>query len=330
MSCHRTYKAVTLLLLSVVKGSLGAADWGFQANPCPLGGSGQTVSLSSRVAGVCNNAAAVQAIIFELGQTGTLIVDKTCTLSAGLRLPSRFTLKGLGLGSGGVLAFTHDGIGISLCQEAPRGYVTIAELDLYGPNAPGLSTAPHSIGIAIANQNIVTISGVRVSDFYTGIKGTASYSVFIERSNISNNRDDNINIGYDSNGWRIRDGLVSQAGAWGINVLGPGDASPIGIANSSNDLLVDGVRMESNYRGAIRTDAYATRIINSRFESNGLGSFAVPHRGILIDSDAANARILTNYFSSDCIQIASATTQRGFNIPAELNTAQCQAPGLGR
>ena len=211
-----------------------------------------------------------------------------------------------------------------MCQEPPRGYVTIADLDLYGPNAPAAITAPHSVGIVVANQNIVYITNVRVSDFHTGVSGVGSYSVFIYGSNISNNRGNNILVGYNSNGWRIRDGLVSQAGEWGINVLGPGDSAPVGSANASNDLLIDGVRMESNALGAVRTDAYGTRILNSRFEWNGVGNRVMPHRSILVDRDAAEVRILTNVFSSDCIQVENGTTQRAFNIPDDRNTAQCR------
>lgn len=306
------------------------AQFGIQGNPCPIGGSGATVNLSSRVPGLCTSATTLQDLIFELGPTGTLIVDKSCTISAGLRLPPRFTLKGKGIGAGGQIKFLNDGIGLSMCQEAPSGYVTIEGIDLYGPSAPGQSNAPHSTGIAIANQNIVYLTNVRVSDFQTGVSGVGSYSVFINGCNISNNRGDNLVIGYNSNGWRIRDGLVSQAGGWGINVLGPGDAAPIGLIDSSNDLLIDGVRMESNFRGAVRTNAYGTRITNSRFEYNGLGSFSLPHRGLLVETQAQDARILTNIFSSDCIQILSPSTQRAFNIPDDRNTSQCASLGLGR
>jgi hypothetical protein len=304
------------------------AELGFAGPPCPAGKPGpRIVTLSAVMPGVCNDAVLLQNIIYDLGQTGTLIVDKSCVLSAGLRLPSRFTLKGTGLGSAGVLAFTHDGIALSACQEQPRGYISVSDIDLYGPYAKGL-TAPHSTGIALANMNIVNVARVRVSDFHTGLSGVSSYSVFIEGSNISNNRGDNIKMGYDSNAWRIRDGLVSQAGGWGINVLGPGDAAPLGIINSSNDLLIDGVRMESNFRGAVRTNAYGTRIMNSRFEGNGLGSFGLPHRGILVDTHGEHARILTNMMSSDCIRIQNATAQRAFNIPAQVDVEQCQGLGL--
>ena len=267
MNQHRIIPALVSLFAA---GIAPAADLvGFADLPCPAGKPGpRVVYLSSVMPGACDDAAQLQSIIFGLGQTGTLIVDKACTLSAGLRLPSRFTLRGTGLGSAGVISFTHDAIALSGCQEQPRGYITIADLDLYGPYTGGV-IAPASTGIALANLNIVRIANVRLSDFHTGVSGTSSYSVFIEGSNISNNRGDNIRVGYDCNGWRIRDGIVSQAGGWGINVLGPGDATPIGPANGSNDLLIDGVRMESNFRGAVRTNTFGTRIINNRFERNG-------------------------------------------------------------
>ncbi len=325
----RSTPAAWILLCAAGSNTL-SAQFGIQGNPCPISGSGATVSLSSRVPGLCTSAATLQDLIFELGPTGTLIVDKSCAINAGIRLPPRFTLRGKGIGAGGQITFLNDGIGLSMCQEPPSGYVTIEGLDLYGPSAPGQSNAPHSTGIAIANQNIVYLTNVRVSDFQTGVSGVGSYSVFINSCNLSNNRGDNLVVGYNSNGWRIRDGLISQAGGWGINVLGPGDAAPIGVIDTSNDLLIDGVRMESNFRGAVRTNAYGTRVTNSRFESNGLGNFSTPYRGLLVEAQAQDARVLTNIFSSDCIQVLNATAQRAFNIPGDRNTAQCAALGLGR
>jgi hypothetical protein len=162
------------------------AELGFQANPCPAGGTGQIVYLSSRIRGGCTDARSIQSIIFELGQTGTLIVD------------------------------------------------------------------------------------------------------------------------------------------WGVHVLGPGDAAPIGGISNSNDLRIDGACLESSYQGAVRTDAYDTRIVNSRFESNGRGSLTMPNRGILVAGDAQETRILTNVFSNDCIRIENAATERSFNIPDNRNTAQCR------
>ena len=315
-----------LWLMSLLPGlfvcqSAMALELGLAGPGCPSGGLGpREVRLSDEIPGLCNDTKTVQDIIFQLGQTGTLIVDKTCTLSAGLRLPSRFTLKGTGIGSAGILAFSHDGIGISVCPEQPRSYVTIADLDIYGPySAGGKISAPHSKGIALANQNIIYLTNIRVSNFYTGVVGTNSYSVFINGSNISNNVNDNIQIGYASNGWRIRDGLVSQAGNWGINVLGPGDAAPVNAGDpvlwdTSNDLLIDGVRLESNGMGGIRTNAIGTRITNTRLEFNGHGSGAPDHQGIRVERSANNTRILTNVFSGNCLNNLGLNTEQAFNI----------------
>lgn len=291
------------------------AGLGLTGPPCPAG-TGSTVRLSEALGGACT-AAALQAAIFTAGQGGTVLVDTFCELDAGLRLPSRFTLKGDGLGSNSILHFTHDGIGLSMCQESPRGYVTIQDLDLYGPclfdpDHPDAACAlPHATGIAIANQNIVKIAGVRVSNFQTGIVGSQSYSVFIYGSNVSDNRGDNISIGNVANGWRIRDGLVSQAGRYGINAFG------------HNDLLIDGVRLESNRHGAIRVAAEATRIINNRFEFNGQDA---GFRAIVVEPQAVDTRILTNYFSGNCIEIApgNASTARAFNMPASHDNALCR------
>ncbi len=310
----------TLKLLSCFFTFQSAYALDFAPPTCPTGGSGPRIAyLSDELPGACNNASQVQDIIFQLGQTGTLVIDKSCELNAGLRLPSRFTLKGTSIGSAGILAFNHDGIALSVCQEQPRGYVSISDLDLFGPYRVNETvSAPHSKGIALANQNIVYLTNIRVSDFYTGLVGTNSYSVFVDGSNISNNVNDNIQVGYASNGWRIRNGLVSQAGNWGINVMGPGDAKPINLGkevwDTSNDLLIDGVRMESNGTGGVRNNAYGTRITNTRLEFNGHGSDASHYHGILVDTGAKQTRVLTNYFSGNCIENLGINTEQSFNI----------------
>lgn len=333
-------------LRSWVRGFVGTllaciSGWSFAAPVAELGtscpaGQGGVAYLSQHVQadanGVCD-ARQVQDVIFQLGQTGTLIVDMTCKLSTGLRLPARFSLRGLGIGVGGILAFTHDGIALSGCPESPHGYISIADLELYGPSPAGAGVnAPHATGIALSNQHIVYITNVRVSDFETGISGRNSFSVFIDGSNISSNRGDNIRIGYNANGWRIRDGIVSQAGDWGINILGPSDDTPLKVVEngktvtirSSNDLLIDGVRMESNKRGAVRTNAYGTRVTNTRMEGNGMANPALPRVALLVDTRGEDARILTNLLSGNCIEDRGTSTQRAFNIPASFDTEECQ------
>ncbi|MDR4515614.1 right-handed parallel beta-helix repeat-containing protein [Nitrosomonas sp.] len=222
----------------------------------------------------------------------------------------------------------NDGARLYDCPKAPHGYITISDLDLYGSNpaaaADSVIVAPNAVGIDLFNQHIVYINNVRVSDFVTGIHGRQSYSVYITGSNISDNRGDNIRVDYDANSWRIRDSIISQAGGWGINVYGPGDATPLGKINSSNDLLLDGLRLERNQRGAVRFIAYGSRLINSRLEGNGKLSFSYPYRAILVDKHATETRILTNYFSGNCVQDHGIGTIRDFNIPSSYNTAECR------
>lgn len=327
---HLAVRILTWLFLTSTSGAImssPAADLPL-GQGCPVVGSGGIAYLSQYVAadktGFCD-AAQVQNVIFQLGQTGTLVVDMSCTLKAGLRLPSRFVLKGLGLGVAGQLTFLHDGIALSGCPESPHGYITISDLDIYGPNAPGTKIiAPHAVGIALNNQHIVFLDKLRVSNFMTGISGRQSYSVFINHSNVSDNSGDNIRIDYDANSWCIRDSLVSRAGAWGINILGPGDANPLGSINSSNDLLIDGLRMEYNASGAVRVNNYGTRMVNSRLELNGRESISYPYRALFVDAQADQTRILTNYFSGNCIHDNGIATIRAFNIPSSSDTEECQ------
>lgn len=314
----------------------GPAAAGDFTTACPLGGTLPRIVRLSEVlvdgAGnpkECNNQLELQNIIFGVGRFGRLILDKTCTLNAGIRLPNPFTLSGVNIEGAGTLAFTHDGIGVSVCQEGARTSVTIEDVAIYGPapaSQPG--AAPNSIGVALANLNMIHLNRVRISNFHVGLEGFSSFSVFIDDSNISDNRLDNIIVGYNSNGWRIRDGLSSQAGRYGINVLGPGDDDPIinadgagHDADGSNDLLIDGVRMESNRRAAIRTAAHSTRIVNNRFEGNGKAVLTGYRPAVVVTNKAVEARVLTNLGWSnkvDCLDIDSSTTQSAFNMPGNI------------
>ncbi len=306
---------------------------GFAELPCPAGGVlPRIVRLSEVMPGACDDPLELQDVIFDIGPYGKLIVDKQCTLDAGIRLPNPFTLAGVNGAGAGTLVFSHDGIGISVCQSLPRQNVTIEDLAIYGPYAYETEdnpvTATHSVGIALANLNIVNLNRVRVTDFYVGIKGTSSFSVDINDSNVSVSRQDNIVIGYNSNGWRIRDGLSSQAARYGINVLGPGDAKPIedvdGAGNdavTSNDLLIDGVRMESNGHAAIRSAAHSTRIINNRFEGNGAAAGQAFQPAVHLTGAAQVGRVLTNLFggtSADCLWNQAVGTQQALNMPASI------------
>ena len=309
---------------------VGATDIGIS---CPPGGGGpRIVRLSDVMPGACNDQLALQNIIFDIGAYGKLIIDKPCELDAGIRLPNPFTLSGLNDAGAGQIVFSNDGIGISVCQELPRQNVTIEDLAIFGPYAYETKTNPvtatHSIGIALANLNIVHLNRVRVTDFYVGLKGTSSFSVDINDSNISVSRQDNIVVGYNSNGWRIRDGLSSQATRYGINVLGPGDAEVLvnvdgqgHDANTSNDLLIDGVRMESNGQAAIRSAAHSTRIVNNRFEGNGAAAGLAYRPAVHLTGAAQSARVLTNLFGgtgADCLRNQGVSTQTSLNIPVGI------------
>ncbi|MDR4515615.1 right-handed parallel beta-helix repeat-containing protein [Nitrosomonas sp.] len=321
--CRKFLTFLALILTSGSAFSLSTLDLSLPYS-CPTEDTEGTAYLSHYVSASSDNkcsASVIQNLIFRLGRGGTLIVDRICRLDQGLVLPSRFNLKGLGMEVGGVLAFTYDGAGLSGCPDSPHGYITISDLVLSGPNPSGKRVvAPKAIGINLFNQHIVYINNVRIQDFVTGIIGKQSYSVYISGSNISNNRGDNIRIGYDANSWRIRDSIISQADGWGINVYGPGDERPLGTINGSNDLLLDGLRMESNKSGAVRFNSYGSRIENSRLEANGVDKYG---RAILVDTHAEQTRILTNYFSGNCIQDDGLETRRSFNIPSLFDREEC-------
>lgn len=246
--------------------------------------------------------------------TGTLVIDIACTLDEPLILPRRMTLAGLGIAGEGALSFPNlakNEAAISIQDPVNSEYtasVTIRDLGIYGPAAQPKGGELFGIGLELVNDDHVILERVRITGFGAGVRGLNSLYTGIYSSNISDN-DYNLVLLPTSNSWRIRDSILSRAARWSVYV------------SSSNDVLIDGNRFESNTQGGIQVNAVEGALIsNNRFESNGV---TVQFEGIQIWPTATHTRVLTNYFSTSTVSDYGFNTQCAFNVKAVGNPLPC-------
>lgn len=204
---------------------------------------------------IASQFATLQEAIDAAGEGGMLIVDQDYQNLAPLVLPRRFRMTGKGPLGNAVLAFQGLAAG-SAITIAPDGdaYVVIEDLDIEGPYTPGNGFATTARGIDLSGSHMVFLRHLVVRGFDVGVYGETSFSVSVDKCNVSVSRTDNYQIFSDANGWRITGGVSSQAQRFGIHL------------RSVNDTLIQGVRMESNTVAGIFTNAHGTHIANNRFE----------------------------------------------------------------
>lgn len=226
----------------------------------------------------------------------TLIVDQQCGPYANtLTLPGRMTLAGVGRDGEGELLF--NGLAAAtpaLAVAAGQGHIQIRDLVIRN-----IAPARSGIGLRLDGNHMMSLDSVRIDRFNTGVYGWQSYSTLIHRSNISNNGT-NLMLGLETNGWRVRDSVLGQAGGWSVMVRGP-----------NNDVLFDGNRLESNVRGGFLLNSFGAVVSNNRLEFNGAG---LGWRGIEVTPVAQHSRLLHNYFSSDIIVDAGVDSRCAFNM----------------
>lgn len=204
-----------------------------------------------------------------------LMVDQSYTGLTELRIPRKTRIMGSGPQGNFSLSFSNlmgSSITIDTRSEPPNrnAYVIIENLAITGPNEGT------SIGLDLREANIIYLQNLVIKNFNVGVFGSNTVSVFAENCNVSGNRTANYLLTNSSNSWRIRGGICSQAGRYGIEIL------------LGNNNVIDGVRMESNQLAAIRTNTDSTHITHNRFERNG----------VLIDTDATATTLISNYYSS--------------------------------
>lgn len=273
----------------------------------------------------------LRAIREENFDNATLIVDRMCTLSEPLILPSRFTLAGTGINGEGELRFIGLPEGASAIQlDGNSKRITIRDI------AIGTSDGEENVGINVSGADQIFIRDTIVTGFFAGIFGsrptTNAFSVYIDRCNIFENSY-NIVIRYNANHWRIRDCVLNQATCWGIWVFGPDSRSSPSLlpekvrssfqgavnqlrsnidqieavpkANWGNDHLITGCRIEGCGRGGAHLGSHAAVLVANRFEQNG----GVGGVGIRITSSATGTRLLANYLSANNVQDKAKDTE---------------------
>jgi len=231
----------------------------------------------------------LQDAINAAGEGGMLIVDRDYQNLSPLVLPRRFRMMGKGPQGSAVLAFQGLAAG-SAITIAPSGdaYVVIEDLDIEGSFAPGNGFRTSARGIDLTGSNVVFLRQLVVRGFDVGIYGESSMSVFVDNCNVSVSETDNYQVTAGANGWRIKGGISSQAGRYGIH---------LGVVN---DTLIQGVRMESNTAAGIFTEAVGTHIAHNRFECwvhPDLPFCQATTRAVIIGPSAIETTLVDNLYA---------------------------------
>ena len=254
--------------------------------------------------GGCSNLPCFLANVEDtVHANATLIIDEVCTVRQPLRIPSRFTLAGVGPAGEGALVFEDlpdNASAINVEQAVLQGGVSeivIRDLGIYRGSGGAWNS-----GINVSGGNIVALEGVRVSGFAMGLFGQNAYSVRVDRSTFYANAF-NVMIHRNANHWSIRDSTLGLATFYSVKIFGPAD----GPGDWNNDHVFSGVRFEGSGLGAMMLGSYGAMLMNNRFESNG-------SNGVWITPSATGTRVLSNIFSTDMVHNSGQGTRCAFNI----------------
>ena len=251
------------------------------------------------IGGVQNLPCFLKAVGDSPFGAATLVIDKVCTLSTPLILPSRFTLAGTGIEGDGQLRFNGLPDGVAAVRLDSEGTdITIRDLPI------GNLDGGIVIGVDLSRANKVFLRDVMVTGFFAGIygsrPGTTAISVYLDRCSVFDN-DFNIVLHRNAFHWRIRDGIFNQATCWGMYIFGAeDDPAPPPVMNGfgwGNDYVVDGCRFEGCGQGGVSIGTYATLLSKNRFEQNG----GVGGIGVRILSSASGTRMMSNIFISNLV-----------------------------
>ncbi len=233
----------------------------------------------------------------------TLVIDQVCHLKQTVTVPPRFVLAGVGMDGEGILGFTNLGANqaaIRVDNISGAGHSTIRDLRIAGPGQP----ANFGRGVELVDASQVILERVRISDFQMGIYGRDSYSIVVSQCSLHDNR---VNIFMDefSNGWRVRDSIISRARTYGVfQTVSQGGANQNGSVFAGN-------RMEANLGGAMYVTSLGTVIRDTYFELNGT---AAPYVAVRTAPSASETKIIGNIFSSDVVANTGGLTECAFNI----------------
>jgi hypothetical protein len=203
-------------------------------------------------------------------------------------------------GRGGFSFVNTTGGSISIEKPNHADYIVIENLAIEGP---GRGT---SIGLDLSNAGIIIVRQSVIRRFGIGVYGKNTFSAWFVNNNVSGNFVDNFRLEGESNSWRVRDGIVSQAGVGNNNCDVSGGCYGVRI-DSGNDVVIDGVRFESNKTAAILARGAFLRVNNNRFERNGTFGHYVAVR---IEKDSRQTMLLGNYYSSDRVDDRALDTVR--------------------
>ncbi|MCB1035848.1 MAG: hypothetical protein KDD47_18655, partial [Acidobacteria bacterium] len=230
-------------------------------------------------------AGSLQDAVDAAGEKGMVIVDQPYVLTAPLVLPRFFRLMGMGPQGQGVIAYDNDfGAAITFAGPGSTSSIVIENLEL-GGRYPAASPGT-SVGMDLDGIHEVTLRNVTVRGFDVGVRGFWSFYVNVRDCNVSLNQRYNYHLVDNANSWRISGGLSSQS------------LRAAFFVQSSNNVVIDGVAMESNLFG-VYTDTVSTHILNNRFEcSPAVPQFCPPDAtGVRLGPGAQDVSLIANLYS---------------------------------
>jgi len=241
---------------------------------------------------------------------GTLVIDQKVICEEPIRIPSAFTLAGVGIHGAGQITFKGDfGATPAIsCQEnadgGVGGFSIIRDLTISGPDAPNTMG-----GIKLGTRKALDLEGnpkdvvhvlgrfqlrrVRVTRFGAfGVQGGMdTYTVLIDQCELVGNRV-NIQLIEQCNAWRIRDCLIVGATAWGVDIGASIVIDGVEKKGGLSNTLISGCRLRGNAPGAVRTvNSHALMAFGNRFEANTVAVKVVNVSGM--------HRIVANVFEKD-------------------------------
>ncbi len=253
----------------------------------------------------------------------TLIIDRLCRISTGIRVPGRFTLSGVGSAGEGVLVFEDLPLyssAIQFGQPGSNSNISVRDLTITYDGDP-----ERVIGLDLSGSHTVSLEHLKVQNFTIGVFAEKSIYVSIERSNISLNNI-NLYLGAKTSSWRVRDNIMSRALKWSVNIGSPGSQEHIFSGNrfecnGHDDYTLDGTGCHNNPidqgGGAVRNAGTGVQFSQNRFEGNNadpaiilrttLGDNVPADRDIVIRPGALFTRVLSNDIGGVIIDNGSQT-----------------------
>jgi hypothetical protein len=229
----------------------------------------------------CDDQELLQFAVDDAARVGAILyVDGKYTLYDTLTLRKMSTLRGDSPNGGdiGTILFEPTSGYRAMLAVDPKniGKSDVVISDLY---FEAIGDQRPSVAIDLSKHSGIHLNRLQIALFDIGLYGDESLSIWVNDCIIRNSKISGYVLTQGSNAWRIRGGIASQSELYGALIL------------DSRDVLIDGVRMESNGIAAIWTNGQNSNLTNNYFEGNGGGN----RTAVIIEVDATDTRLAGNY-----------------------------------